>query len=218
MRESIVTSCAVCGRPLTIISFAGVTAGECDHCQTVEARTTAKKLLADTSNLAWRKLTANFSAYLDTDFNRLPCPEQSTQALAWDGKHGLNLWGPPATGKTRTLLLVLKSAHDQGRSIKVFGPSDFSASIVRKRYEAAGYIKWLRDFDLLAFDDLGKVRLTPIQEGYFFGLLESFFAQGKPVFTTHNYDAKTLQRKFANGEALVSKIRRHCQSIHFPTP
>lgn len=210
--------CKKCGEPVTILPIGGITEGYCDACtEAVSDHSSEAHGLANT-RLRWLKLMENFKFYLQSDFYKLPCPEASGQALAWEfGSTGLNLWGPPSLGKTRTLCMVLEKLHFDGKRFYAFGPSDLSLAIQKCGWNTGPYLNKLRCCDVLAFDDLGKIKLSPVMEGHFFGLLEYFCASGKPLMVTHNYDKDTLPGRFIHGQAILARLAdpERFQSIEF---
>jgi len=132
-----------------------------------------------------------------------------------DKGQGLNLWGKPDTGKTRTLYLILKREHFNGRSIIIFGPGDFNSECERRAYHRAEWVRRLQSVDLLAFDDFDKMSLTADQEKTFFGIIDRRVSNKKPCLFTHNSNGDALKYKFRLGEPLVRRMREFCKHIHF---
>lgn len=225
--ETVTVPCAICGAPTEIIPIGGERRGWCPECVDRGGNITKATAADDQRQKEWLSLTRNFKAYLDTDLSRLPCPEKLKEALAWHcGSKGLNLWGVPAAGKTRTMLLLLKREFDNGRTFRVFGPADFNLAVEKAGFHPGAFIQSCRNADLLAFDDIGKVRMSPVIEGHFFGILEHRTANGKPIILTHNFPSEaaqksrglngdTLESKFRNGQSLVRRIRDFCYHIEF---
>lgn len=216
MTTIISTTCQQCGCEIEIIPIGTIETGLCDKCCNVQTQHIAESKQCAFHRLAWLRWTENFAIYRRSDFYKLPQQDKTSAALGWEyGAKGLNLWGAPRMGKTRTLLMVLEMAFDGQHTFRVFGPKDFALALDNRRFNTAAFLTTLRCCDLLAFDDIGKMRLTPVQEGEFFGLIEYFFACGKPVMFTHNFNGEQLEHAFRNGPAIVGRIREHCQSIHF---
>lgn len=164
----------------------------------------------------WKKLCPE--QFRDTEFGRLPCPEKSQRAIEakLDDGRGLNLWGLPRTGKTRTMYLILRTAHNNGKSMAIFSPNKFVAELEARAYHRAVWINNLAKLDLVAFDDMDKLCLTVPMEKMFFGLLDQRMRNKRPCLFTHNSGAEDLQFKFKMGDALVRRIRDFTKSIHFP--
>lgn len=165
--------------------------------------------------------------FQDTLFDKLPYPEISRKALKWPYLlsgitdtpvtwKGLNLWGFPRTGKTRTLYLVLKAAHFGGLSFRVFGPSEFAEECRMRHFKASAFIRTLCAYDILAFDDIDKCKLSTSDEDKFFAVFDARIRQRKPTFFTGNSTGDKLKTFFRSGDAIVERIREHCVSIHFP--
>ena len=159
--------------------------------------------------------------FMDTDTELLPCRDLSLRAMQWkydrmQAKPGLNLWGYPRTGKTRTMFLILRAAHFSGLSVKIFGPSEFAQGCEQRPWQTAPWIKALAKADIVAFDDVDKCKLTRPQEDKFFALLDARSRNRRPTFFTGNSNGDRLVTLFKNGEAIIGRIRDCCQSYHFP--
>lgn len=158
--------------------------------------------------------------FQDTAVGKLPCQPQAIRALSWqrngDG-HGLNLWGFPNTGKTRSMFLVLKREHFAWAKVRVFTAGEFERNLEWKAWRRASWVDSLIRCDVLAFDDFDKMTLTKDGERVFFGILDRRMAEKRPVLLTHNSTAATLEYRFRYcGEAMVRRIRDFCESVHFP--
>lgn len=156
--------------------------------------------------------------FRDTIPDKLPCPEKSWIALDHEFKdgQGLNLWGLPDTGKTRTLYLVAQRLITIGRKVRVFTPAEFMAELEARDFKRGMWIKTLASYDTLAFDDLDKLPLTGPQEKALFALLDKRMAEKRPCIFTHNSTAEKLELAFKTGVALTRRIRQFTKSIHFP--
>lgn len=156
--------------------------------------------------------------FRDTVLERLPYPELSTKALQIDlGRGtGINLWGFPDTGKTRTLYLILRQSINDGRSALAFSPADFCNELSERSFKRAPWVRRLCAVNVLAFDDVDKLNLTREQELCFFGILDKRMANERPCLFTHNSSAAELEYQFRNGKAMVRRIRQFTQSFHFP--
>lgn len=157
------------------------------------------------------------ATFLDTDPTQLPMPERSEVAMGWDfSNRGLNLFGKPRLGKTRTLLLVLKRMHfNERRKIKFLGPGDFSAGCEQRPFKTSDWVKMLQKVEILAIDEIDKMSLTRPMEMAFFAVIDCRTACGRPILLTGNSDGTELQTRFKNSPALVARIREFCRSIYF---
>lgn len=212
--------CKLCGEPVEFEPTLAAANGEhgviCQGCVDSQARQSSEydrnlKLTAE-----WRKLCPPL--FQDTRLEKLPCPEKTLAALAWrfyDG-HGLNLWGVPNTGKTRTLFLIVNRLHFAGRRCKVFSPADFVSELEARSFHRAEWIRQLARVDVLGFDDMDKLSLTRPQEKLFFALLDKRMTHRRPCLFTHNSTAAELEYTFKTGAPLVRRIRQFTKSIHFP--
>lgn len=217
--NSIQVPCKKCGQVIEIIPIGNFKVGLCDLCASAANDHLSEAKAVGQSRLAWEKISASFAAYRNTDFYRLPYPDRTSQAIGWNyGKKGLNLWGPPKCGKTRTLVMICQQLFEQGKKIRMFGSGDFVIKIQSKHFDAPAWLNQLRAMDALAFDDVGKSVMTPVQEGHWFGLIEYFCGVGKPILMTHNFTGEQLEKKLRHGEAIVARIREHFKSIYFGEP
>jgi len=189
----------------------------CQDCIVESERKLRASRRANAALLKWRKICP--PRYIDTELGLLPYPDKGEAAITWDFPDGagLNLWGYPDTGKTRTMFLVLRELHFAGHSIRVFSPGAFCAELESREFKRGPWIKDLNAVDYLAFDDMDKLNLTKEQELVFFGVVDSRMSQKKPCLFTHNSSAEELQYRFKNGRAMVRRIRQFTRSIHFPS-
>jgi DNA replication protein DnaC len=216
----ISSPCRQCGSPVEFDPALaagdqrfGVTCAECIAKEEAEQSERARniKLMAD-----WHKLCPPL--FQNTELEKLPCPDKTRAALAWrfyDGQ-GLNLWGFPNSGKTRTLFLIVNRLHFSGRRCKVFSPADFMQELEARNYHRAEWIRQLAKVDVVGFDDMDKLALTRPQEKIFFALLDKRMTTKRPCLFTHNSTAEELEYNFKTGAALVRRIRQFTRSIHFP--
>ncbi|NBR91550.1 MAG: ATP-binding protein [Rhodobacteraceae bacterium] len=69
---------------------------------------------------------------------------------------------------------------------------------------------------LLAFDDLGKERLTQRLESDLFAIIDERTSNLRPTIITTNYNGTTLLERFNNketGEALLRRIREYYHPV-----
>lgn len=215
----ISVACLKCGAPVEVYpSFTvGGTGVVCDACIAEEERARARSAVMCERAAKWQSICP--SRYVDTDVTKLPCPGASRNALTWapgDIGHGLNLWGCPNAGKTRSMLLVLKRQFMSGKSVYLLLAGKFEEQLEKRAWKRAPWIEGLCRVDVLAFDDLDKC--APMSRDYekvLFSILDRRMASKKPVLLTHNSTAQVLEYKFKNGEAMVRRIRDFTKSVYF---
>jgi len=216
--------CLRCSTPVEVLEDAVKFGVLCEACIAKEIKEDRSKLREIGLSQAWRRCCPEL--YRDTALDLLPYPELSQKALRWPlisnpGKEivpgtGLNLWGVPRTGKTRTLYLILKKEHFNGAAVKIYGPSEFAQECELRDWSTAQWIRALGKLDILAFDDIDKCKLSKSQEDKFFAVLDARIRNRKPVMFTHNSTGEELTSYFRSGKAIVERLRQHCTSIHFP--
>lgn len=214
----MMTQCIRCSIPVEIIDLPnslpqGAYCLDCIEAMHKEERQRQYRRVRD---VTWETICPE--RYRDTELSRLPLQERSLKALAWkpNGGTGLNLWGFPDTGKTRTMILVLRSCHEQRKSIKLFEAGMFAEACEAKDFATGAMTRALVDYDILAFDDMDKMSLTRHQEMLFFAIIDRRMSRCRPTFFTHNSTAEELEYRFRSGESLVRRLRQFCSSIHFP--
>lgn len=210
--------CIRCGKPTYYDPELALGEGVvCETCSTRDHLESQARINDAVCRARWDFLCP--PQFMDTVISRLPCPTISNAALNWDFKEGtgLNLWGYPDTGKTRTLFLILKSRMMRGSRAIALGPGEFVVELGKRLYSAkAEWIHKLCKVDFLAFDDMDKMSLTRDQESALFGILDKRMTYRLPCLFTHNSTASQLEYKFRNGAAMVRRIRHFTRSIHFP--
>lgn len=217
--------CLRCSEPVAVIIEHSKSGAVCQKC--IESEERQKRVQRRREEMSRNWLAICPPAYVDTKLDQLPCPEKSTLALDWPygvrgakcipGK-GLNLWGWPRTGKTRTMFLILQREYFAGRSIKFFGPSEFSDGCELRNFKSAAWIATLCNYDILSFDDIDKCKMRNTHEEKFFAVVDRRMRRLKPTFYTGNSSGEVLTTKFKNGAALIARMREQCVSIHFPNP
>jgi len=222
----ITLPCLRCGiEPVTIPEAQKIVGGICEHCIHAENKVEQERVMAEQRQRKWESICPEL--YQDTVFDRLPHPKISQRALRWPYMikgapdkaapwMGLNLWGWQRTGKTRSLYLIVKKAYFDGKTVAVFGPSQFAQGCESRAFNTASWIRHLVSLDILGFDDIDKCKLTKPQEEKFFALLDARIARRAPTFFTGNTPGDDLKLQFRNGEAVLARMREHSVSIHFP--
>jgi hypothetical protein len=213
--ETVLLPCKHCGVPVEMAAEFASVVPVCQQCSASLVHRESAQAVSMALQARWSLLCP--PRFHDTTPEQLPCPKQSESALSWTNEgNGLNLWGFPDTGKTRTMLLILRREHMAGASFRLFMAGQFEAQMERRNFKRAPWLQALQGYDLIAFDDFDKLNLTKEMERSFFALLDARMNQCKPVLLTHNSTASQLEYRFRCGEPLVRRIRDFCKSIHFP--
>lgn len=151
----------------------------------------------------------------DTRIDRLPVPQKSALALSWHyGAKGLNLWGVPGTGKSRTASLLIHREVLRGRTVIALGPGGFREKCEELAYHRSRWLKALSGVELLFIDDIDKMNLTREMERDLFAVLNNRMGR-LPTFVTGNLNGNGLAERFHLGAPLIDRIRRYCQNIYF---
>lgn len=135
--------------------------------------------------------------------------------MAWQfGIQGLILWGLPATGKTRTMSLIIEREVKAGKRVVALGPAGFRQGCEEREYRRGRWLKALGRVDILFVDDIDKMSLTGNQERDFFAVLNDRMGR-LPTLVTGNTRGTELETRFRLGSVLVDRIRRYCYAVHF---
>jgi len=160
-------------------------------------------------------------AFVDTDLALLPQSLQTASGWSPSTKASILLHGTTGTGKTRTAWLVFNRLwlHNFPERAVWLPMRKLEASI-EKGFEDHKHGKVLDFFctvPLLAFDDLGKERLTPRLEADLFAILDERTSNLRPTIITTNYNGTTLLDRFNNketGEAFLRRLREYYHPVH----
>lgn len=163
-------------------------------------------------------------AFIDTDLARLS--ENLRKASVWtpdagDPKASILLHGTTGTGKTRTAWLIFNRLwYNNFPEKAVWLPMRKLEMAIEKGFDDHKHGKVLDYFctvPLLAFDDLGKERLTPRMESDLFAIIDERTSNLRPTIITTNYNGTTLLDRFNNketGEALLRRLREYYYAVH----
>jgi hypothetical protein len=214
--ENTTLHCVKCDAAVTVLTVLvkHIAKPYCEACgdkhrATLDADNRATKLRDH-----WNKICPDL--FRDTTFEKLPKPELSEKALSWKyGSTGLNLWGFPNTGKTRTAYMVLEREHLAGRVVRAFGPGDFAHTRELVKGAVAKWISTVSRYDLVLFDDVDKYSLSSAYEDTLFAIVDQRVKYKRPTIWTGNSGGECLKLMFKNGEALVRRIRNFSKSLHF---
>ena len=159
-------------------------------------------------------------AFIDTDVSRLS--EGLQQANLWSpsDKASILLHGTTGTGKTRTAWLIFNRLWLQNFPERaVWLPMRKLEAAIEKGFDDHKHGQVLDFFctvPLLAFDDLGKERLTQRLESDLFAIIDERTSNLRPTIITTNYNGTTLLERFNNketGEALLRRIREYYHPV-----
>lgn len=211
--ETIKLACNKCGAPVEILAALSkhVKTPTCEECGTRGQEKQEMSAKLERMRQRWLQLCPPL--FRDTIFDKLPRRELSEAAVNWKyNPKGLNLWGFPGTGKTRTAFLILEREHFNGRHCRSIGPGEFQAA---DKAERAKWLKAVERAELVLFDDVDKFKLSAAHEDSFFAVVDHRAKYKRPTLWTGNSSGESLKVMFTHGEALVRRIRQFNTSIHF---
>lgn len=167
----------------------------------------------------WHRLCPD--EFRELDFARLPNPTKTEQAMGWKfGPHGLVLHGETGRGKTRTLYLLLRREFEAGRTIAVCDHTSglrYAEAYSEGPEHARLWFEHRCKVDILALDDVFKVKLTDSFEQALFQIVSHRTERKKPVLITTNDVGATLAARMSpdRGPAFVRRLRDYCKAISF---
>jgi hypothetical protein len=164
--------------------------------------------------------------FRDTDPAKLPCLHGMNEIISWPyGPKGILAHGATGMGKTRCLLLRLRTLHfKEHRSIKAIGAANFGLKCAQFFWEdqskAAGFIDGLIRVDVLLLDDLDKAKFTERTETELFNVINERTANGKPILASLNVTGEELAAMLSEhrGWPIVRRLRDFCRPVDFDQP
>lgn len=164
--------------------------------------------------------------YADTDVNRLDqdSVNKASDYLKSYESNGLLIVGRSRVGKTRLMWQVLKEAsgycayqHKRRPNIYTFDSTSFGHELAFQ-YRGGTAEEWVNSVsmaDLVAFDDLGKAKLTDRAESELFGVIERRMAWKRPIIATTEHTPEGLKDRVSEhrGPAMVNRLNECCQAI-----
>ncbi len=209
--------CKSCGVPVAVepvaATLAAVAGVLCPACLAASVEEDRRASAGD--NCLARFLRLCPPCFSDTKADLLPQPIRSARALQWQfGVQGLVLWGLKATGKSRTMSLIIQREVNAGRRCVALGPGGFKAGCEERDYKRGRWLKALGRVDMLFLDDIDKMSLSENMERDFFAVLNDRMGR-LPTLVTGNTRGAELETRFRLGGVLVDRIRRYCYSVHF---
>lgn len=199
------------------IVIGGYIPEQCESCQRESEKTLIDRSKELRIAIIWSQICPPM--FRDTDWEKLPNKARSEEAWMWwfscNRQKGLNLFGAPGQGKTRTLYYILQRIVWSGTQVRVFRPGEFGQECENRNYKRAPWLKFLKNVPVLAFDDVDKLTLTKDKSDDLFSVLDYRMTHHLPTMFTGNCNGDQLKLKMRNGEALVRRMRESCKSIYF---
>ena len=151
------------------------------------------------------------------------------QAMTWTPKQlprGLLFHGETGLVKTRIMWRLLRRLFDEGKRITAFNSVSYGHEC-SEAFRDGTEKRWLESImksDVVFFDDLWKLPMTPRVDGELFGLIENLSAECIPYFCTTNFTGESLLEEskkpnsrisYDRAKALLRRLREDCQPIAF---
>lgn len=147
-----------------------------------------------------------------TDITRLPQP-QLKSAMGWTFGKNKGMWfnGPPGKSKTRIMWLLMHKLWMDSYKVLALTAAQFSrgSSDSASKGNAGDWAERLVSARVLFIDDLGKGRMTELNEADLFDILDRRIASGntRPTFVTSNIQLKQFAGiSLSRGEPLLRRL------------
>jgi DNA replication protein DnaC len=132
---------------------------------------------------------------------------------------GLLVVGETGAGKTRAIWQLLRRIYvDEGKEFKFFTGIRF-ANEMQASYrmeDRSAWVDGLMDVNVLAIDDIDKMKFTERMETEIFGIIDDRISNRKKTIITTNISGDELiARMPIVGEPLVRRLREFCEVIKF---
>ena len=160
--------------------------------------------------------------YRESSISQLPISAQQMlpEIMKWSPlrKKGLYIMGASRQGKTRSLCMLLKELHSQGRRFKVFFSGDFHTQLIDAK--RSPFFKSWRDeivsVPILAIDDLFSEKMSPTTQAGLFEVIEARMSRQLPLLCTTQVKRSDAVKAFDDperGNALLLRLRETCELI-----
>lgn len=229
------TTCRLCGGELDVPEVDGMYADifkrllvgavhdACSAKHHAEMDAMQRALAANANNAEAKRVIPPL--FWDTDARRLTQPFH-VQALSWAyGSKGLLLYGKTGSGKSRCAYKLVEREILAGRSIEAYSHGEFCRDAVRSatdRVFGDGFMRRLRNCDILLVDDIGKARLTTLDGSSkvsaeaLFDIIDHRSQQKIPCIFTTNCTGVDFEKQWGDhGAALARRLREFCDTVYF---
>lgn len=128
--------------------------------------------------------------------------------------------GKVDTGKSRAMAYAFTrwEAAQKGLKLRFISWADFcetyAALSSKNFYEAESFKNGILGCDILAIDDFGKRRSTPIMEDLAYSVVNSFYESGRRMWMTANKPLSEILQTFNNQDIAEAVISRFDRMIH----
>lgn len=175
----------------------------------------------------WSKLPG---AYRATKPSLLPAPDCTRLVMDWeaDPLPGLFVHGATGTGKTRSLLLRTRAwIHDGFDDVYFLRSSEFATGVIERCRPGgigglAGWMADLKAADVVALDELEKLKLSERVGVEFFELIESRLHSLKVTMLAGNFSPEATAKKLGMASEYAApwlrRIYEFCEVIEFKNP
>jgi DNA replication protein DnaC len=170
----------------------------------------------------WEAIAEGRRRLVETDRARLPNVEAFNAVCSWQCcGDGLVLTGDTGRGKSRAMLaLARRLILDEGRVVRWVSDDEFGPSAVRAARDGEE-IEFVRDYvgaDVVMWDDMGKLRITPAVESLAFSVVARCGDAAVPMIISTQFSLDRLAERFREpetGVALARRLAEFCSEVRF---
>ena len=132
-------------------------------------------------------------------------------------KRGVVIHGAIGAGKTRAMWELLKVAWTANTKVFTPGKNSFDHQLAWQ-YKTENAERWIAevcDADIVAFDDVTKMRMTERVESELFGVIDHRTTHHLPVIVTVQGDSTSISRAMGDDKSapLIRRLREFCDLI-----
>lgn len=215
-KEPNILTCRECGKSILEpdYEFSG---GLCSRCHTLskiseqeKAKTKAGMMQREES---WETLCPE--TYRTNDISQIDENDFRTVTTWKFGKTGLMVVGASGTGKTTSCWHLLHNLYVlQGQPFQAFSEVEFNQHL--RGPSPTEFLKSLIKTQVFFLDDLGHISSSPRCLEDLFYVVEKRTSWRRPIIVTTQFrEAEFADRKSKTLSAILTRLKRHCQIVHF---
>lgn len=156
--------------------------------------------------------------FMETDISRIASKKAVDEVINWrPGPVGLVICGPSGAGKTRLMWELVKIWGDSTTPVFSPGPASFG-SVMAERYRDGNAEQWasgVANSEIVAFDDVTKMKITDRVEEQFFGIIDYRTCHKLPVIATIQGAGSSLKAVMSEdrGTPIIRRLREFCKVV-----
>ncbi len=164
------------------------------------------------------------AAYRWTKAEKLPDPAAAAAVAGWDESDlcGLYVFGPTGAGKTRSVLLRLRSLIEEGSTVRYLRSAEFARELIERtkpggKGKFEGWLDDLRRVEILCLDEVEKLKFSERVEAEFFDLVETRLAARRATIFVSNVRSDAISERMSEPYAapFLRRVLEFCHPVAF---